>query len=110
MSMKRIIHGFVHPQLKIEPTAEVVFVGTGETLLATLTLINEDSVKKVAVKLKTNLPGTSISVRPKIALIEPRQKVCMKIMKVIHNENASVCCKILNLQLKNVRSTFILVD
>jgi len=75
MSMKRIIHGFVHPQLKIEPTAEVVFVGNGETLLATLTLINEDSVKKVAVKLKTNLPGTSISVRPKIALIEPRQKV-----------------------------------
>lgn len=94
MSMKRIIHGFVHPQLKIEPTAEVVFVGTGETLLATLTLINEDSVKKVAVKLKTNLPGTSISVRPKIALIEPRQKVCMKIMAVIHNENASICCKI----------------
>lgn len=84
MSMKRIIHGFVHPQLKIEPTAEVVFVGNGETLLATLTLINEDSVKKVAVKLKTNLPGTSISVRPKIALIEPRQKVCMKIMTVTH--------------------------
>ena len=69
-------HGFnKQSHLKIEPATEIIFVGTSETLQATLTLKNEDTTKKVAVKLKTNLPMNSISVKPKIVLIEPLQEV-----------------------------------
>ena len=76
------IHGFAYPQLAIEPASQIVFVGSSESLLATITLKNQGQDKKVAVKLKTNLPSNTISVKPKIALIEPMKQVSTYLVTV----------------------------
>ena len=78
IKQKQIYYGFVQPKLSIVPTTELVFVGNSESLMATLTLTNEHSAKRLAVKLKTNLPVNSISVKPKKVIIEPLQKVSKK--------------------------------
>ena len=83
-------HGFEQSHLKIEPESEIIFEGTSEILQATLILKNEDSTKKVGVKLKTNLPVNSISVKPKIVLIEPLQQVRIFSLKDAAFKNCDV--------------------
>ena len=69
--------------LKIEPEFEIVFVGTSETLQATLTLKNEDATKKVGVKLMINLPSNVVKVvKPQKFLIEPMQQVCKEALSL----------------------------